>query len=71
MSFSGDKWVFEGKMHRGPLILQAIGVGNLAGLWRGEWSGAPRTARMKLNLGLALLVLAVVVIALSSIVKTR
>jgi L-rhamnose-H+ transport protein len=51
-------------------ICLAIAVGNLAGLWRGEWSGAPRTARVKLNLGLALLVLAVAVIALSSIVKT-
>jgi hypothetical protein len=51
-------------------ICLAIGVGNLAGLWRGEWSGAPRTARVKLNLGLALLVLAGLVIALSSVVKT-
>ncbi len=70
MSFSGDKWVFEGKMHRGPLILQAIGVGNLASFWRGEWFGAPRTARVKLNHGLALLVLAVLVIAFNSVVKT-
>jgi len=51
-------------------ICLAIGVGNLAGLWRGEWSGASKTARVKLNLGLALLVLAVLVIALSSVVKT-
>jgi len=33
-------------------------------------SGAPRTARIKLNLGLALPVPAVLVIALSSVVKT-
>ena len=51
-------------------ICLAIGVGNLAGLWRGEWSGAPKTARVKLNVGLALLVMAVIVIALSSVVKT-
>jgi L-rhamnose-H+ transport protein len=51
-------------------ICLAIGVGNIAGLWRGEWTGAQKTARVKLNVGLALLVLAVVVIALSSIVKT-
>jgi L-rhamnose-H+ transport protein len=51
-------------------ICLAIGVGNLAGLWRGEWSGAPKAARVKLNLGLALLVLAVVVIAFSSLLKT-
>lgn len=70
MSFSGEKWFFEEKIHQGPLILQAIVVGNLAGLWRGELSGAPRTARIKLNLGLALPVPAVLVIALSSVVKT-
>ena len=51
-------------------ICLAIGVGNLSGLWRGEWTGAPKAARAKLNLGLALLVVAVVVIALSSVIKT-
>jgi L-rhamnose-H+ transport protein len=51
-------------------ICLAIGVGNLSGLWRGEWAAASNTARAKLNRGLALLMVAVVVIALSSIVKT-
>ncbi len=51
-------------------ICLAIGVGNLAGLWRGEWSGAPKTARVRLTLGLALLVLAVAVITASSMVRT-
>ena len=51
-------------------ICLAIGIGNLSGLWRGEWTGAPKIARNKLNLGLAWLVVAVVVIAISSAMKS-
>lgn len=53
-----------------PLFISlAIMVGNLCGLWRGEWSGAPPAARRRLNLGLLLLLAAVAVFGLSSALK--
>jgi L-rhamnose-H+ transport protein len=50
-----------------PLFISlSIVVGNLWGLWRGEWQGAPVAARRLLNGGLVVLILAVVTIALSN-----
>jgi L-rhamnose-H+ transport protein len=50
-----------------PLFISlSIVVGNLWGLWRGEWQGAPAAARRLLNLGLLVLILAVVVVAFSN-----
>jgi L-rhamnose-H+ transport protein len=50
-----------------PLFISlSIVVGNLWGLWRGEWQGAPTTARRLLNLGLLVLIVAVITVALSN-----
>jgi L-rhamnose-H+ transport protein len=50
-----------------PLFISiSIVMGNLWGLWRGEWQGAPVSARHLLNLGLVILIVAVVVVALSN-----
>jgi L-rhamnose-H+ transport protein len=50
-----------------PLFISlSIVVGNLWGLWRGEWKGAPKTASSMLKYGLLILVIAVVVIAYSN-----
>lgn len=50
-----------------PLFISlSIVVGNLWGLWKGEWKGAPRHARSLLNWGLLVLLCAVIVIALSN-----
>ncbi len=50
-----------------PLYISfSIVVGNLWGLWRGEWKGAPASARKLLNLGLFVLLIAVIVIAVSN-----
>jgi L-rhamnose-H+ transport protein len=50
-----------------PLFISlSIVVGNLWGLWRGEWQGAPAAARRLLNLGLLVLIVAVIVVALSN-----
>ncbi len=52
-----------------PLFISvAILVGNLWGLRRGEWSGAPAAARKRLNAGLLLLLVAVICFGLSSAV---
>lgn len=49
-----------------PLFISlSIVVGNLWGLRRGEWKDAPAAARRTLNLGLLVLIVAVVVVALS------
>jgi L-rhamnose-H+ transport protein len=54
-----------------PLFISlAILVGNLWGLRRGEWTGAPAAARQRLNFGLLLLLLAVVCFGLSSAAKS-
>ena len=50
-----------------PLFISlSIVVGNVWGLWRGEWRGAPVAARRLLNLGLLVLIIAVTVVALSN-----
>ena len=50
-----------------PLFITlSIVVGNLWGIWRGEWKGAPRKARTLLNIGILALCLAVIVIAISN-----
>jgi L-rhamnose-H+ transport protein len=50
-----------------PLFISlSIVTGNLWGLWRGEWHGAAISARRQLNLGLLLLIGAVIIIALSN-----
>ena len=50
-----------------PLFISlSIVVGNLWGLWRGEWHGAPLAARRSLNFGLCVLLVAVVTVALSN-----
>jgi len=50
-----------------PLFISlSILVGNLWGLWRGEWKGAPASARSLLNRGLIILFIAVITVALSN-----
>ena len=50
-----------------PLFISlSIVVGNLWGLWRGEWRDAPASARRLLNLGLVVLIVAVITVALSN-----
>jgi len=50
-----------------PLFISlSIVVGNLWGLWRGEWKGSPLAARRLLNRGLLVLIIAVGFIALSN-----
>ncbi len=54
-----------------PLFISlAILVGNLWGLRRGEWAGAPAAARKRLHAGLLLLLIAVICFGLSSAAKT-
>jgi hypothetical protein len=53
-----------------PLFFSlAIIVGNLWGLWRGEWRTAEAAARRRLNLGLGVLILAVAVFGIASAMK--
>ena len=50
-----------------PLFISlSIVTGNLWGLWRGEWQGAPAVARRLLNQGLLVLIVAVITVALSN-----
>jgi L-rhamnose-H+ transport protein len=50
-----------------PLFISiSIVVGNICGLLRGEWRNVPAAARKSLNQGLAVLVVAVIVVALSN-----
>jgi len=50
-----------------PLFISlSIIMGNLWGLWRGEWQGAPALARRLLNQGLLVLIVAVITVALSN-----
>jgi L-rhamnose-H+ transport protein len=50
-----------------PLFISlSIVTGNLWGLWRGEWNGAPAAARRLLNQGLLVLIVAVITVALSN-----
>jgi L-rhamnose-H+ transport protein len=53
-----------------PLFISiSIVTGNIWGLRRGEWQDAPASARRFLNLGLALLIAAVIVVAISNSVS--
>jgi L-rhamnose-H+ transport protein len=50
-----------------PLFISlSIVVGNIWGLWRGEWQGAPAAARRLLNRGLLILIVAMITVALSN-----
>jgi L-rhamnose-H+ transport protein len=50
-----------------PLFISlSIVIGNLWGIWRGEWKGAPPKARSLLTRGLLILIVAVVVIGISN-----
>ena len=50
-----------------PLFISlSILVGNLWGFWRGEWRGAPLSARRWLSAGMVTLIVAVVIVALSN-----
>jgi L-rhamnose-H+ transport protein len=50
-----------------PLFISiSIVVGNLWGLWKGEWQGAPTVARRWLNAGLLVLIVAVITVASSN-----
>jgi L-rhamnose-H+ transport protein len=50
-----------------PLFISlSIVTGNLWGLWTGEWQGASISARRLLNFGLAVLIAAVIIVALSN-----
>jgi len=48
------------------MVALSMGAGVLCGLSRGEWNGAPRRAKALLSSGLALIVLAVVIIPMGS-----
>ncbi|MGH9503994.1 MAG: L-rhamnose/proton symporter RhaT [Terriglobales bacterium] len=51
-----------------PLFISlSIVVGNLWGVWRGEWKGAPPPALRLLNQGLLVLIVAVIAVALSNL----
>lgn len=43
----------------------SIALGNVWGLWRGEWKGSSRKARRFLNQGLFIIMLAIVTLAVS------
>ena len=50
-----------------PLFISlSIVMGNIWGLWRGEWRDAPVAARRLLNWGLLVLIAAVITVALSN-----
>jgi L-rhamnose-H+ transport protein len=50
-----------------PLFISlSIVMGNVWGLWRGEWEGAPAGARRLLNRGLLILIIAVAAVAFSN-----
>jgi len=51
-----------------PIFISlSIIIGNLWGVWKGEWIGASKKAKRKLNLGLITLVFAMIIIGLSNI----
>jgi len=53
-----------------PLFISmAILLGNLLGLWRGEWAGAPPRARSLLARGMAVLILSVLLFGFAARVK--
>jgi L-rhamnose-H+ transport protein len=51
-----------------PLFISlSIVIGNLWGIWRGEWRGSSVKARVKLNTGLTVLVIAMVLFGISNL----
>lgn len=51
-----------------PLFISlSIAVGNIWGLWRGEWKGSPADARRLLTQGLAILMVAIVTLGVSNL----
>jgi L-rhamnose-H+ transport protein len=51
-----------------PLFISlSIAVGNVWGLWRGEWRGSPATSRRLLNQGLGILMMAILALAVSNL----
>lgn len=51
-----------------PLFISlSIVVGNLWGIWRGEWIGSPVKAKMRLNIGLVVLVIAMILFGVSNL----
>jgi L-rhamnose-H+ transport protein len=48
------------------LITFSIVVGNLWGLYRGEWKGATTKSKQLLNMGLVILIVSIVVTAISN-----
>ena len=51
-----------------PLFISlSIVVGNLWGIWRGEWKGSPSDAKSTLNAGLVLLVIAMILFGISNL----
>lgn len=51
-----------------PLFIAiSIAVGNIWGLWRGEWRGSPARARQLLNYGLGILMIAIITLAVSNL----
>jgi L-rhamnose-H+ transport protein len=51
-----------------PLFISlSIAVGNVWGLWRGEWRGSPAPSRRLLNQGLGILMMAILALAISNL----
>jgi L-rhamnose-H+ transport protein len=51
-----------------PLFISlSIAVGNVWGLWRGEWRGSPAPSRRLLNQGLGILMMAILTLAVSNL----
>lgn len=49
-------------------ISMSIFIGNLAGIWRGEWKNSPENSRRLLNIGLLILIVAIFIISFSNTV---
>jgi len=47
-------------------MVSVIIVGNIVGIWRGEWKDATAKARTMLNRGLVILIIAIIIVALSN-----
>ncbi|MDZ7370514.1 MAG: hypothetical protein ONB12_05005 [candidate division KSB1 bacterium] len=51
-----------------PLFISlSIVVGNLWGIWRGEWRGSPVKAKLRLDIGLIVLVIAMILFGVSNL----
>ncbi|MDR1724252.1 MAG: hypothetical protein LBR84_10005 [Tannerella sp.] len=57
-----------GKIVGWPLFISiSIVVGNLWGLWKGEWRNSSKRARTMLNIGLVVLIIALIIFCISNI----